>query len=378
MSNLFIDVLINVGFGLSALVVGVMGTLIYTRHAAGTGGRSRVANDDATLQQTYKNERAEMAAQSLHDLAEAMASDVGAHCRLMDGISTELGAIKGDTADGLAVSSAVGRIVAANSDLQGRLAEAERKIAAQAEEIRTQQSEARTDSLTDLPNRRAFDDAMRRNVAAFRDEGRPFSLMLFDVDHFKKFNDTHGHQAGDEVLRSVGVTLKKVVKAGDIPCRYGGEEFAIVMPNTRVNDARVAAERVRKAIAEMEVQFEGKRLQVTASLGVAQIDAQRDAQQLIRRADDGVYVSKNAGRNQGHWHTGDACLPLDKDLEKAKPEPKPEEKAKPLVGSPGRDFGARFRKLPDQRVLRDELNRRISESQRFGVPLSVVVAFLFL
>ncbi|MCA9235628.1 MAG: diguanylate cyclase, partial [Planctomycetales bacterium] len=191
-------------------------------------------------------------------------------------------------------------------------------------------------------------------------------------DHFKKFNDTHGHQAGDEVLRSVGVTLKKVVKAGDIPCRYGGEEFAIVMPNTRVNDARVAAERVRKAIAEMEVQFEGKRLHVTASLGVAQIDAQRDAQQLIRRADDGVYVSKNAGRNQGHWHTGETCLPLDKDLEKAKPEPKPEGKAKPLVGSPAGSFGVRFRKLPDQRVLRDELNRRISESQRFGVPLSVV------
>lgn len=359
--------LIDIALGITALLLGVAGTLLYVRQT-GAAQKTDRADDDAQLQQVYQNERAAMAAQNLRDLAENMASDVGAHCRMVSGISNELGSLPADADDGKAVANAVSKIVSANADLQKRLEEAERKIAAQAEEIRTQQSEARTDSLTQLANRRAFDDEVGRNLKAFQSEGRQFSLMLFDVDHFKKFNDTHGHQAGDEVLRSVGTTLKRVVKSGDVPCRYGGEEFAVIMPGTRVADARVAAERVRQAIEDMTVTFEGKPLKVTASIGVAQVLSSEEAPALIRRADDGVYASKKAGRNTGQWHTGVKCLPLDMDdvVPKA-PEPKPEPAPKAPETS-----GARYRKLPDKRVLVDELTRRISEGHRYGVPVSIV------
>lgn len=362
--------LIDIGLGLTALLLGIGGTLLYVRHTNPAGKAGEPSREDRVLQQIYQNERAAMAAQNLRDLAENMANDVGAHCELMNGITHELGAIESSSVEGQAVGNAVARILKANGDLQNRLEEAERKIAAQAEEIRNQQSEARTDSLTQLSNRRAFDDAVRANLDAFHREGRPYSLMLFDVDHFKDFNDTHGHQAGDEVLRSVGATLQRVVNAGDLPCRYGGEEFAVVMPNTRVRDARVAAERVRSAVEKMAVEFEGKTLKVTASVGVAQILPSEPASMLIRRADDAVYASKNAGRNNGHWHSGDDCLPLDVDA-KAPAMPMAEQPDESHV-LPAQGFGDRYRKLADERVLLDELGRRISESHRFGVPVSVL------
>ena len=136
-------------------------------------------------------------------------------------------------------------------------------------------------------------------------------MLIFDVDHFKQFNDTHGHQAGDEVLRCVGRTLTRIVKNGDLPCRYGGEEFAIIMANTRLAEGQVAAERVRRAIESMTVQFAGKTLRVTASIGMAESQTGEDGAQLIRRADDSVYASKKAGRNCSHWHDGAECMPID-------------------------------------------------------------------
>ncbi|MEM9657771.1 MAG: diguanylate cyclase, partial [Planctomycetota bacterium] len=223
-----------------------------------------------------------------------------------------------------------------------------------------QQSEARTDALTDLHNRRAFDAAMEENLARYRRQGTPYSLMLFDVDHFKQFNDTHGHQAGDEVLRAVGATLKKVVKSSDLACRYGGEEFAVVMPNTNARNGRVAADRVRRAIDAMTIDFEGKQLTVTASVGIAEMLRSDDAQRLIRRADDAVYTSKEAGRNCGYWHDGEACLPLDQDAMQTSP------------GAALADVEAAHNALPDGSVFLDELRRRISESHRFGMPLSVM------
>ena len=364
-------ILIDVALGLTSLVVGFVAALVYARHAHGSRTASEPSDERRQLVQANDNERTAMAAQQLRSLAHEMASDVGAHCQVMDGISSELGALKLNEGDGLAVNSAVARILSANSQLRFRLDEAERKIAAQAEEIRTQQFEARTDVLTGLANRRAFDDEVRRLMKAFATQGRVFSLLILDVDHFKKFNDTHGHQAGDEVLRAVGLTLRSVVKSGDLACRYGGEEFAVVMVDTNAKQARVAADRVRRAIEVMSVDFEGRRLSVTASIGVAQIAPLQDAAQLIRRADDAVYASKKAGRNAGHWHAGPECLPLDQDARPVEiPVTQPVDK-KPILATPVGDFGDRFRKLPDHRVMADELGRRISESLRFGVPLAL-------
>ena len=127
----------------------------------------------------------------------------------------------------------------------------------------------------------------------------------------RKFNDTHGHQAGDEVLRYVAKSLKDCCRETDLPCRYGGEEFAIVMSSTLGQEGGILAERVRTTIEEMEVDFEGKKLKVTASLGMAQYSTGETAVDLIRRADDALYQAKDAGRNNGHLHTGEEILPIN-------------------------------------------------------------------
>ncbi|MCP4604096.1 MAG: GGDEF domain-containing protein [Proteobacteria bacterium] len=159
---------------------------------------------------------------------------------------------------------------------------------------------AMTDELTGLPNRRAFDDGLARELERARRLNKPVALMMIDVDHFKLFNDNHGHQAGDQVLRIVGRTIGENARSCDLPARYGGEEFALVLPHTEIDGAKVAAERLRESIEKMKVEFEGKTLSVTASIGVTIIENPGESRAIvlaIRRADDALYSAKEAGRN---------------------------------------------------------------------------------
>ena len=228
--------------------------------------------------------------------------------------TTELQAIADESPseEADAVFATIGRMIDANNELQKRLALAEKQIAAQAADLRSYETEARTDSLTDLANRRAFDDEMQRRFAEWQRRRTPFTLMILDIDHFKQFNDSHGHPAGDEVLRNVGKVLVKTARQMDLPCRYGGEEFAVILPV----DRHPGSPRRRRAISQGDrigrvVKFEGKSLSVTASIGVACVgDGDDDPARLIRRADEALYKSKEAGRNCGHWHDGTQCLPV--------------------------------------------------------------------
>ncbi len=351
-------VLFDASLAMMAFIVGFVGAWWYLRsQGKSIKVQDKVIIDNDDLSSLLEAERADMAVQQLKDLASHVASDVGAHNKLVTGISDRLGAIDSTSASATdVVNEVVKEILEANEKLQARLADAENKIQTQAEELRTQQSEARTDSLTKLANRRAFDDCLEKGVARFRKEGRPMCLLLFDVDHFKKFNDTYGHQAGDEVLRQVANTLTRAAKATDLACRYGGEEFGLVMPNTSISHARIAAERIRAAIEATQVEFEGQTLSVTASMGVAEIMKNDDAACLIRRSDEAIYCAKGAGRNRGYWHDGDICLSLDNPG-----ETKPNKKQS---GSHGQ--------LPDQATFARELQRRISESHRSGQPLTLM------
>jgi len=172
-------------------------------------------------------------------------------------------------------------------------------------------TDARTDSLTGLSNRREFDEQIQRLLAAQIEKQTPATLMMIDVDHFKRFNDRHGHLAGDEVLRRVSEVLRETGRDVDIPARYGGEEFAILFPNTTLQNAAPVAEKVRKAIYRSEVRFEGKSLRVTASAGIAQARNGESEVDWIKRADEALYAAKNAGRNCQHWHDGQQALPLE-------------------------------------------------------------------
>jgi diguanylate cyclase len=351
-------VMMDASLALTAFLVGFGGAFWYLRQQsdgqAQLDKNAKPSENDASI---FEAERADMAVQQLKDLASHVASDVGAHNKLVTGMSDRLEAIQPNASGASgAVSEVLKEILTANEKLQARLADAEKKIQVQAEELKTQQSEARTDSLTKLANRRAFDDCLEKGISRFRKDGRPMCLMLFDVDHFKKFNDTYGHQAGDEVLRQVANTLSKTAKATDLACRYGGEEFGLVMPNTTIAQGRIAAERIREAIQATKVNFEGKVLSVTASMGVAEIAKNDDAASLIRRSDEAIYCAKGAGRNCGCWHDGDACLPLDN----------------PGESKSGLKQVASHKQLPDEASFALELQRRISESHRFGNPLTLM------
>jgi diguanylate cyclase len=366
------NVLVDVVLGLSAFVAGLVVAYCYYRFATPSTPQAEPAVTIPAPTEAAANDaaRTNMAAQQLRDLAQNVASDVGAHNTLVGNISDQLDALKhDDKASGAAVRDAVTKMLEANKKLQTRLEDAERKIQIQADEIRTQQSEARTDALTKLANRRAFDSCLEESVCRFEEDGRPFTMLIFDVDHFKQFNDVHGHQAGDEVLRCVGRTLARIVKTGDLPCRYGGEEFAIIMSNTKISEGQVAAERVRRAIEGMTVQFAGKTLRVTASIGIAESASGQDGAQLLRRADDCVYASKKAGRNSSHWHDGAECLPISVA---SKPPAAKTEQTTSTRPSLAPTLPTQVCNLPDRAAFTDELRRRIAASHRSGESLSVL------
>ena len=168
---------------------------------------------------------------------------------------------------------------------------------------------ASTDPLTGLPNRSTF-DARLASLSGYYDRyARPFSVVALDVDFFKKFNDTWGHEAGDRVLQHVAELLKATVRDVDLPARLGGEEFVVLLPETTVQQAAEAAERIRRTLESRAVPWNGQRLSVTASLGVSACpDCTTTPGEVLGQADAALYRAKDAGRN---------CVAVAPRLEKA-------------------------------------------------------------
>lgn len=159
---------------------------------------------------------------------------------------------------------------------------------------------ATTDPLTQIPNKRALTDQLTRDIARADREGSHLSLVVCDVDHFKKFNDTYGHAVGDDVLKAVAQTLQSGLRISDFVGRYGGEEFVVLLPNTDGPGAKILAERLREALAEQVVAHPDGPLRVTASFGIATVNGPgcRDqATTLFEVADKSLYKAKEAGRN---------------------------------------------------------------------------------
>lgn len=158
---------------------------------------------------------------------------------------------------------------------------------------------ASTDALTGLPNRAAFDARLAAAANHFARYARPFALIVADVDHFKRFNDSWGHEAGDAVLRQVGATLRGVLRDVDHPARLGGEEFVVLLPETGLGHGMEAAERIRERMERAPLLWNGRPLTITASFGVAACpDTLADPAELLAAADAALYRSKAAGRNR--------------------------------------------------------------------------------
>jgi diguanylate cyclase (GGDEF)-like protein len=152
------------------------------------------------------------------------------------------------------------------------------------------------DPLTGLRNRRFLDRTLAYELVRRRRYERPLTLMLLDLDHFKRVNDTRGHDVGDDVLRAVGDTLRQILRRADLAARYGGEEFAVVFPETPAEGAVVVAERVRRTVQGLDVQG----LTITTSIGLASVEGvwEGDPAALLRAADQALYRAKREGRNR--------------------------------------------------------------------------------
>ena len=153
------------------------------------------------------------------------------------------------------------------------------------------------DGLSQLNNRKYWEDQVIREFHRTRRSGRTMSLIMLDIDHFKKINDSYGHLAGDGVIRSIGQLFNDALRRYDLAGRYGGEEFAILLPETSLEEALMFAERLRVSVEAMEVAPHS--IRCTASLGVAQMDGTTaDYRELILKADQALYRAKDEGRNR--------------------------------------------------------------------------------
>lgn len=192
--------------------------------------------------------------------------------------------------------------------LDGRLVRIEiatditdRKLMEQQLEAARREAEmlADTDMLTSLNNRRAFFNLGKQTLHLAQRNATPVSLIMFDLDHFKQINDLHSHAAGDQVLQEIAKTAAEQVRASDVLARLGGEEFAILMPQTTLDQAVKLAERLRLSLELLEISFHGKRLHCTGSFGVSHAKQGQDSlDKLLARADHALYEAKHGGRNR--------------------------------------------------------------------------------
>ena len=160
---------------------------------------------------------------------------------------------------------------------------------------------AHLDGLTGCYNRKHMEERIVSELAYAIRHNEPLSVIIVDVDHFKKVNDTHGHLAGDAVLKHMGALVKRLIRPEDILARYGGEEFVIIARGTDVQNAFILAERLRQAVESEAIHFEGKEIRITSSGGVASLaccGAQRDRAMLLGTADKRLYAAKTGGRNR--------------------------------------------------------------------------------
>lgn len=193
------------------------------------------------------------------------------------------------------------QIQATNAALEAKLVASRDDLASLQQDLEDVRRESRIDPLTRIDNRKSFDEGIEVALAEAAITGEPLCLLMIDIDHFKSFNDTYGHQTGDQVLRLVAMTVKSNIKGKDLAARYGGEEFVAILPSTSLDGAITVAENIRRAIQAKELlkrSTNEKLGRITASFGLAAYRRGDTAASLIERADRCLYGAKHGGRDR--------------------------------------------------------------------------------
>lgn len=229
--------------------------------------------------------------------------DASAFGRTLDDFQIAIGEREAQEVRGLIADLVVEtqNVAERNRMLEQRLDRASGEVTELKQNLETVQREALTDALTGIPNRKSFEVRLREAVRDAAETNETLSLLIADIDHFKRFNDTYGHQIGDQVLRLVAKTLTDSVKGRDTPARYGGEEFAIILPQTRLDAARVVADQIRLGLMRRKLVSRDKTGDygtVTLSFGAAQYRPGEPLAALVERADAALYYAKREGRNR--------------------------------------------------------------------------------
>ena len=310
----------------------------------------------------------------LNKIVESISFDVEEHNESVEDVTKELQLM--DLSDTESVVAVVARLVGANNKLQHQLTSAEARLQDQAKIIQVHVRDARTDPLTSVANRRAFDSEINEGEQSLSAAGEPMTVMMMDVDYFKKINDVHGHLAGDEMLKHVANLIKRKTRREGMVCRYGGEEFALVFRNKSIHEVLELADRVRDSVGESGINFEGKFLKVTMSAGIAELKPSESALEMVGRADDALIMAKQNGRDQAYWNDGAKSIPV-------RPE-EPEEQTSITIETDTSDSqsagkteeGVPLVKSEIRRLFIDDVARRIAEWKRGGSVLTTMVVAL--
>lgn len=192
------------------------------------------------------------------------------------------------------------RMVEENKKLEDKLSHSSQELTQMREDMQSLKQETMTDSLTAIPNRKAFDSELRTRAREAIEKSQPLCMIMIDIDHFKTFNDTYGHPVGDQVLRLVARTLSEGLRPTELLARYGGEEFAVIAPAMKLKEAEKLAEKLRQRIATKDIinMTKNERLgNLSISLGVTQLHPGESLNNLVERSDHALYKAKAAGRN---------------------------------------------------------------------------------
>ncbi|MQX36661.1 GGDEF domain-containing protein [Roseospira navarrensis] len=221
----------------------------------------------------------------------------------LKGLSDKVEGATGETLHGIVatVVAETQKMIRLNQKMGTELSQSSEEISKLRQDLDRVRSEARTDGLTGISNRKVFDTVLREATEAAVRNSQHLCLMMLDIDLFKRFNDTHGHQMGDQILKLVARTLQNCVRSEDTVSRYGGEEFAAILPATPLQEAVAVAERIRMTVANKRItnRRSGKELgRITLSIGVAEYAIGESVNDLVQRADRALYMGKRLGRNQ--------------------------------------------------------------------------------